>query len=229
MTTQATLMTMIFDPVKGFSDALLRPRAWLPMLAVLGGAVVIYALYFQTVDFGWFVERTLNANPQLTDDQREVARRVIQPSTMMWSTLAVTVIVTPLLFAVFALYYLLVAQVLGHKVSFGKWYAFCIWTSVPRLVVYPLMVYQIASSKGQVALEDLSMVSLHYLLGHQGDPTAWTSLASAIDLTTFWSAAVSVVGFRVWTGESLRTSVVVNAIPYAVFYGLWALRIALAG
>jgi hypothetical protein len=228
MDTTLTLLDVYLDPAKAFRDTWAKSRAWLPLLAVLGGTAVIYLLYFSTVDFGWFVDHTLNASPELSDDQREMARNVLNPTTMMVSTTLLTVIATPLLFAVFALYYLLASQVLGHKVPYGKWFAFCVWCSVPRLIVFPLMLYQIASSQGRVAIEELSMVSFNYLFFRQPNDHVWAGLANAIDLTTVWSAVISVIGFRVWTGATWRTSVVVNAIPLAAFYGLWAIKIALS-
>ena len=222
------IANVVFDPAKAFRDALQRPAAWWPLLAVLGGSALIYLLYFMTVDFPWFVEHTLKANAEFTDEQREAARGLLKPMMITVSSLLATLVVPTAMFALTALYYLLVGQVLGHGVSYGKWFAFCVWTSVPRILAFPLMLYQIASSHGQVAIEDLSMMSLNFLLLHAPNDHPWASLASTLDLTFAWSMAVSVIGFRVWTGERWRTSLVVNAIPCLAVYGLWALRILLS-
>jgi Amt family ammonium transporter len=55
----------------------------------------------------------------------------------------------------------------------------------------------------------------------------WIQLKGVL-VTIVWSAVVSVIGFHVWTRESIRTSIAVNAVPYLLFYGLWAARIALS-
>lgn len=224
-----TLVEMFLDPMRAFARTLSDGRAWVPLLLVLGGTAAIYALYFGTVDFDWFVGHLLDQHPDFSDDQRETTRQLLSPGSLATSTLAVTLLLTPALFALFALYFLLVSQVLGHRVRYGKWFAFCVWCAVPRLAVYPLMLFQIATSHGQVAIEDLSMVSFSFLLLRDAAHSAWAGWAGAIDLTVLWSAFLGVVGFRVWTAESWRTSVAVGLLPYLAIYGLWALRIALSG
>jgi uncharacterized membrane protein YqhA len=229
MNASAMMIQTIVDPTRAFREALQRPRAWWPLVAVVAGTAAIYVLYFTTVDFDWFVHRLLNANPDLSDEQRAAALEVLKPMTVTTSTVFVALVAPTLVFALIALYYSLVGQLLGHAITYRKWFAFCVWTAVPRLIVFPLMLFQIASSHGQVALEDLSMVSLNFLLLHQPSNHPWAAWSSALDLTVVWSFVVGVIGFRVWTGESLRTSLVVNAIPTLAFFGLWALRIGLSG
>lgn len=226
----ATVMChIVLDPVPAFKAALQRPQAGWPLLAVVGGTTLIYALYFLTLDFGWFVDHALRAKPELSDAQRAAVREVLQPTMLTVWSLLTAVVVPVLVFALLALYYLLAAQLLGHRIGYGHWFAFCAWTAVPRVLAYPLMLYQIASSHGQVALEDLSMLSLNFLLLHRPPDHAWAGLASAVDLTALWSLAVSVVGFRAWTGERWATSAAVSLAPSALVYGLWALRVSLGG
>lgn len=218
---------MFYDSRQGFSRLDGRPALWLPLLAVTLGTALMYYWYFATVDFDWLISHTLAASPDLTDSQRDTARGMMTLSMMSWTTVGMTILLTPLTFAMFAVYYLMAGRFLGCEIGYARWFAFCVWTSVPRLLVLPLMALQIVTSHGQVALEDLSMVSLNALLLHLPNSSPWAGLASGIDLTIGWSCVLAVSGLRVWTRRSYAACTFIVLLPLVTLYGLWALKIAM--
>ncbi|HEY0589713.1 MAG TPA: YIP1 family protein [Pseudoduganella sp.] len=218
---------MFYEPGKAFTALREKSHAWLPLLALMIGSAAMMYWYFQTVDFPWMMEQTAAANPDLTDEQREAMKSMMSPATMTWTTLGGILIGTPLIYAVYALYFLLAGKFLGSEISYGKWFALTVWTSLPRLLVLPLMALQIMTSGGRVAMEDLSMVSLNFLLFQLPAGHPWAGLLSNIDLPLLWSAALTVVGLRVWTGRSLATCITIAVLPLALIFGVWAAKIAL--
>jgi hypothetical protein len=150
---------------------------------------------------------------------------MMTPALMTWSTVGFTVVITPLLFALFAFYYLMAGKFLGSEIGYGRWYAYCVWTAVPRLLVLPLMALQIVKSDGKVALEDLSMVSLNMLFFQLPHGHPWGAFANGFDLTVVWSVVLAVIGLRAWTGRSAGVCCGVALAPLVVVYGAWAAKI----
>lgn len=221
-------MGLVFtDPQVAFSRLKSDSSPWLPLLAILLlGAAIMY-WWVATVDFAWLRAHAAAANPQMNGEQRAAMNAFMTPTTMLWSIQIGMLVGTLGTLLVSALYYLLAGRILKAPLGFGKWFAFVCWTSLPRLLVYPLMALQIATSNGQVTAEGLNLASIASLLRLEAD-SPWYGLATSLDFTVVWSMVLSVIGLKVWTGRSTSTCVWVSIIPAALIYGLWALKIILS-
>lgn len=221
-------MGLVFtDPQLAFSRLKNDSSPWLPLLSILLlGAAVMY-WWVATADFTWLRAHAAASNPEMNGEQRAAMNAFLTPSTMMWSTQLGMLFGTLATLLLSALYYLLAGRVLKTPFSYGKWFAFTCWTSLPRLLIYPLMALQIATGNGQVAVEGLNLASIAALLGLESD-NPWIGLASSLDFTVVWSLVLSVIGLKIWTGRSTSTCTWVAVIPFAAIYGLWALKILLS-
>lgn len=224
----AISLQMFYEPSKAFANLRQNSRAWLPLLLIIVSTALMFWWYYATVDHNWLVDNTLAANPDMNDAQREATRKMMSSDTMSWFAIGGVVVATPVIYALYALYYLLAGKFMGSDIGYGKWFALTAWTSLPRLLVLPLMAMQIMTSGGQVAMEDLSMTSLNFLLFQLPSSHPWAGLANNIDLTMVWSVALAVIGLRVWTGRSIATCVTVSLLPLVLIYGGWAAKIALS-
>lgn len=110
----------------------------------------------------WLADQTIAAKPDMREEECEAARAVLTPGLMRWSGIGGALVGIPLASALYALYYLLAAKFSG--IGYGKWFALAVWASLPRLLALPLMATQIISSDGRVTMEDLSMVTLNFLV-----------------------------------------------------------------
>ncbi|MES3023328.1 MAG: YIP1 family protein [Pseudomonadota bacterium] len=227
MSASATgvLLQMFYDPKAAFESTLARTRSWLPLLAVTLGSAALLFWYFRTVDFTWLFNHMLAGMPDADEAQREAIRTGLSPAVITWGGLVSVMLTVPATAAMFGLYYLLAAKFVGNDIGFKKWFGFGAWIMVPRLLVLPLMALQIVSSGGQVGMEDLSMVTLNYLVLHLAPGHPWAGLAGSVDLTVLWTIALSVVGLRVWTGRALATCVTISLLPWLLIYGAWAAKI----
>ncbi|RJG19098.1 YIP1 family protein [Massilia cavernae] len=220
-------LQILVEPSKAFAAIRERSHTWLPLLTVMFGSALMIWWYFQTVDFAWLMNHTMASQPDMTDEQRQAAQGIMSQTTMGWMSVAGALIVTPVIYAIFALYYLLAGKFLGSDISFGKWFALTAWASLPRLLVLPLMAMQIMTSGGQVPMEDLSMTSLNFLLFQLPQSHPWAGFLTNIDLAMLWSVVLSVIGLRVWTARSLATCVTISLLPLVLVFGLWAGKIVM--
>jgi hypothetical protein len=231
MATQALfdIGNVILDPKPTFARLKVRGGAWLPLLVLILLSLAIMYWWVTTVDFGWLREHMLSAQGNAKPEQRAAMERFLTPTSMLWSSSIGAVVGTLLALAVSALYYLVAGKVIGVPFSYGKWFGFSVWTSVPRLLTLPLSALQIVTSHGRLAPEDLNMVSLNYLVFHLPLSNPWASLLGSLDLSTVWSLVLAVIGLKAWTGRSTTTCVTVALLPYLIVYGLWAAKIAFFG
>lgn len=223
----AILFRMLYEPDKAFAALREKSHAWLPLAALMTGTAAMLYWYFQTVDFAWLADQTIAAKPGMSEEEREAARAVMTPAVMRWSAIGSAVVAIPVVYALYALYYLLAAKFIGSDISYGKWFALAAWASLPRLLVLPLMATQIISSDGRVTMEELSMVTLNFLVFQLPVSHPWAGLANNIDLALLWSVVLTVIGLRVWTGRRLASCITIGVLPVAVVVGLWAGTIAL--
>jgi hypothetical protein len=231
MATQALfdIGNVFLEPTPTFARLKSKTNAWLPLLVSILLSLAVMYWWVSTLDFDWLREHMLSAQPAAKPEVRAAMARAMTPKFMMWSTGISAVVGSLLIFAVLGVYYLLAGKVIGSSIGYGKWFGFAVWTSVPRLLSVPLSMVQIATSHGQLAPEDLNMVSLNYLLFHLPLSNHWAGLVGSLDLTTFWSMALATIGLKAWTGRSTGTCLAVVLLPYLVIYGLWAAKIAFFG
>ncbi len=227
--TITTMGQLFYEPKAAFETLKDNPRGWIPLLTIIVLSAAMMYWYFATVDFNWMVQNMLSANPKLDDAARATMEKAMSRNTMMWMTLAGVVIGTPVALALSALYMLIASKFIGSDISFGKWMSFSAWTSMIKLIGLPLMAVQILTSHGQLAMEQLNMLSLNFLLFHLPTAHKWAGFVTSLDVTMIWSAIVTVIGLRVWTGRSTGTCVTIALIPLAVIYGLWACKLVFFG
>ena len=231
MATQALfdIGNVILEPSPTFARLKARTNAWLPLLVVILLSVAITYWWVATLDFPWLTEHMLAAQPKATPEMRTAMERFMTPTMMLWSTVIGSVVGILLMTALTAVYYLIAGKALGTSISYGKWFGFAVWTSIPGLLKFPLSALQIVTSHGRLAPEDLNMLSLNYLALHLPASNPWAGLAAGIDLTVFWSIVIATIGLKAWTGRSTGTCVTIAVLPYVIIYGLWAAKIALIG
>lgn len=217
---------IFYEPKEAFESLKNDSPVWLPLLSLsLLTAAVLY-WYLSTVDFTWFIERMVNADPSAKPEARAAMRTMITPGFMTVSTVGWTLISIPALCALSALYFFIVSRLVGSDIRYGKWFSFAAWVGVPGLLALPLMAVQIVSGHGRIALEELNMLSLNFLVFHLSLGDAWMGLVNSLNLTMIWSAALTAVGLNAWTGRSTAFCVVMALLPLVVVYGAWAVKIA---
>lgn len=231
MNAVQTFTTLFTEPSRAYRAIEERGHAWFPILLIMASALAFHIWYFNIVDINWLVEHMVNSNPnQSSPEQRTAAKQMFTQSTLLWGGIGGIVIGTPLILAVFGLYYLLVGKTLGTEHSYGQWFSFISWSSLPMLLSTLVRAIQLAlSDSNQVAQESLNALSLNELFVHAEVGTPWKLFADSLDLTALVCLALTVIGLKVWTKASTAACLIAALIPSVLIYGIWALRIVSAG
>ena len=219
----------MLEPFPTFTRLKEKPAAWIPLLSLILLTLAVTYWWITTTDFAWLREQMVAAQPDMKPEQREMMEKFVTPNAMLWSQVVAISVGTLVFTAIAAAYYLIAGKVMGSQIGYGKWFGFAAWTSVPRLLVLPLMALQVATSEGRLAFEDMNMVSLNYLLFLLPMSHPWANLANSIDLTVPWSLALAAIGLKAWTGRSMGTCILVAALPYVLVYGIWAAALMILG
>ncbi|MBC3875885.1 YIP1 family protein [Undibacterium flavidum] len=221
----SVIAKLFFEPKAAYIALKEKPAAWVPLVMIILGSLIVFYWYFATVDLSWLIEHTMASQPNLKPEARTAMASFMTRNAMMYSTLGIVFALSLIIYAVFALYYWLASKVLGTEITYGNWFHFTVWTSVPALLGLPLMAIQVATGHGQVAMEDLNMLSMNYLIAHAPLGAPWERFLTNISITTLWTALLSFVGLRVWTGRSTAACAFAALLPYVFFFGCWALKI----
>jgi hypothetical protein len=231
MATQSLLDmgNVILEPSSTFTRLKDKPNAWVPLVLLILLTVAVSYWWISTEDFAWLLDHMMSTKPDMKETERAAMARIMTPTTMLLTSAGGAAIGTIVIFALIALYYSVAGRVIDAPAGYGKWFAFVVWVSVPRLLAIPLSAVQIMTSGGRLAPEDLNMVSLNYLLFHLPASHAWAGLVGNIDLTSFWTIALAAIGLKAWTGRPMGTCAAVAILPYLLVYGLWAAKIVIFG
>jgi hypothetical protein len=218
------LLQMFYRPCLAFSALKQVPQSWLPLLALTAGIAAIQFWYFQTVDSAWLLEHDMATRPAAANAATP-SDAGIAGAVMMWTVLAISVASVPAGCALHALYLMIAGKAKGIRRKFSDWFVFSAWTSVPNLLLLPLMAFQIMSSRGQIVLEELSLASLNALVFHLPYTDPWAGLAAHIDMAMLWSVVLTATGLRIWTGCRTLTCLLLAVFPVVLVAGVWAVSI----
>lgn len=221
MSPLSTLIAIFIEPGKAMQAVREKSMLWLPLLLLVLGTAAVQVWYYQVVDIGWLQDHILSASGANADPQAmEAAKSFMSRNILMGGAVVGTLLALPIILLITAVYYLLAAKVIGNDITFGKWFAFSTWCTVPTLLLIPVGIAKIlTSSNGQLPPEALNPLSLNQLLLHLPASDAWAGLANAISLPSLWSVVVAIIGYKVWTSKSTLTSAIVVLLPLVLIYG----------
>jgi hypothetical protein len=214
---------LFVEPGKAM-DAVRARSMLLPPLALLVlGTAAIQFWYYQVVDFPWLLDQMFNARSGMEPDQVAMTKKLMTRGMMAGSSIAGSLILIPLMLLVQAGYLVMVARIVGNELPFGKWFAFATWSSVPSLLLLPVMAVRILTARGgQLSPDALNPLTLNALAFHVPMDNPYHSLLSTLNVVMVWSIVVTVIGFARWTGKGRGTSIAVAVLPYVVVFGIWA-------
>lgn len=215
----SALTTMFYEPSATFRRLEARPRGWFPMIVLMVSTCALMLWFFSVVDFAWLLDQMLT---MMKAEEREAAAKFMSKTTMLVSSLISGLVMLPIFFTILGVYLMIVSKALSHGISFGKGFALAAWSSVPGILLFPLGAMQILmASSGQLGFSELNPVSLNQLLFHYDMAHPLTTLMDTMNLTTFWSVFLLVIGFEVWAKVKRSTAILVVVVPFVLVYGGW--------
>ena len=232
MTTQVNnlsiLTNVLTDPQKAFKDIQADYPILLPLLSFLSLAAFVSILYLYMVDYSWYVEQNVEmlAGDKSKSEQETVRTQMnlMAPTTQGVIAAITTTIGYLIFFAVYAGYYVMCSNINNDGYDFKQWFSFISWAWIPKsLLLLIAVVIILISDNGQISQYSLNPVSLNSLIFDLNPTTGLGMLASMIDLATFWTIGIMVIGYKQWTQSSLGKSLFIVLLPYLLIFGIWAL------
>lgn len=220
---------IVTAPSAAFADLKEKPRFIFPLVVLCVTTAAILFWYYSFVDFEWFRDRLVSANPnvgRMTEQQREQAAKAMArmtPNIIMWTSMISVLIMIPAMRAIQAVYFLLAGNVVNVRFKFEQWFALSCWTSLPIVIATASMaVYLLTAGSNQIGYEEVSLLSLNELLFHKTMQDKGFALWSSLTVLHPWMWWLTVLGVRVWSGRSWLFSSVFALAPIALIYGGWA-------
>ncbi|MGB9430089.1 MAG: YIP1 family protein [Gammaproteobacteria bacterium] len=220
----ACLGNIFVEPKKALQD--IRPHggwAWYPLVITLILTTAMSAWYFSTVDISWLADQTLAPlASKYSSDQLDAMRGGFTRNRFLFGATVGGTIVILFIYLLQALYFFLVSKLGGfEEQSYGKWFSFTVWTSFPMVLstIATGIAYLFASH--QTSYYALDVTSLNTLLFHLPMSHPLMGVAASVRLTWFWTLALMVLGFALWTRKSLGKSALIVLIPWVLIYVLW--------
>ena len=205
--------------------------SWAPFLLVIVTTVALFLYYFTTVDFEWMIDQMLEqmaSQKDMSSDELQATQDYMTKTSMTWSSTLGGAIGIIVINAIMAVYFYLTTKVSSpNELTYGAWYGFSWWVSMPIVVSYFLGALVIAfSSEGMVSLQDLSPTSLGFLAESS---SVWHSFAGSLNLFSLWSIALGTIGLSSWLNIPSKKAFIIAVAPSLVIYAIWAIYIGFSG
>jgi len=217
------LLDIFLDPGKVFIALKERPTFLVPLLVFVAVLVASTLAYFLRVDPVWYADHVLAmAGTEMTTAEIAQAKQFMPSAPVQgYIGTAVAAIATPLLFALFAVYYLLAGKVAGAAVTFKHAMALSTWASMPTVLGIAVMLVGALLMAPQTAQNTLMLTNVDPLLVQLPYDSAFSGLAKGFSLITFWVIGLTALGWKTFTGSGWKSALLVAVLPTLVFYGGW--------
>lgn len=232
-------MEQVSNPFQACNDIFFKPRrvfatikdkhnwSWLPFLILIAATALPTYLYFNFVDFSWYIENVMVASlGDVSPAEQDAVRNSVSHSMVLYGGLTMILIGVPIISAIFAIYLNLTSKLDEESVlGFTDWYGFVWWISLPSIIGSLISVALILMADShEIAPLVMAPTTLAYLFSVDLQ-SEWMSLLQMIRLETIWTLYLTIVGIVQWTALSTKTAVKIALAPYLVIWGIWALII----
>lgn len=224
------LRTVLIDPflapAEAFRAVRERPAAswWALLLIALIAALSVYAL-LGGASPEWIVSQQLLEVGELKPDELAMTRTAlldVAPYAVHLGAVS-QVLVLPIFCALLAAVYLLAERLLGRsRQRYAAWFALAALSMMPLVVnALGLIVLSLLQS-GDKPLQLANYASLNALVLGLSPGERGQGLAAALNLFYLWSIGLAAIGSRAYTAYSWGRCVLLAALPYLGFFGIWA-------
>jgi hypothetical protein len=225
----ARLVGVFFEPTKTFEDVAARPNFWVPLILVLGLALVYLVLFSQHVGWERMIRQQLESSSratQLTPEQREMQLQMGLKFAPVAGYLGVLLGI-PVGYLIWAAILLgIVKGILSAPVRFKQVYAAFCYAGMPGLLMTILaIVVMYMKAPGDFNLANPLVFNPGALLERATTSKFVYSLASSLDLFRLWTLILVGIGLKAAGGKKLSMGGAMGAV--FVPWALWTLVAAL--
>jgi hypothetical protein len=217
----ARITGVFFEPGKTFEDIGLRPT-WLLPLAIIVVAVLAFSLtYGQHIGWDQMMRQQLANNAraaQMTPEQREAAITQGAKFAPIFSYL--TVIFVPIGYLISAGVLLAMTAMMSAGLKFKQVFAVVCYSGLPSVIFGILgVVVMFLKSPADFNIQNPLAFNIGAFMDPQASSKFVYSLATSIDLFSFWMIFLIATGLKAGAGRKLSFGGALTAVvvPWAVY------------
>jgi hypothetical protein len=223
---------ILFEPVKTFEDIARRPTWVVPMVLLIACVLIMMFLFSQHVGWERMIRHQFETNPRLTqmDPEQRQRARDMQIRFSGVGAYAGAILGVPIVDLLWALILFgIVKGIMGAAVRYKQVFAVVVWAGITGLISTTLVIIVMFLKNP----DDFNLQNpLVFNPGALMDPLTTSkfvySLATSLDLFTFWLLILVGIGLKAAGGRTISTGGAMTAVflPWLV----WTLgKASLAG
>lgn len=219
------LVDIFLDPAKVFAAEKDKPTFLLPTAIFVALMVAMTLAYHLRVDPAWFTDFQLSmAGTEMTEAEKAQAKQFMPGArTAGYIGAAATVVIIPIMFSIFALYYLLAGKIAGAAISFKHGLSLASWSSIPTVLTMIVAIVGALTMAPQTPQYSLMLTHVDPLLVQLPFDHALSAIAKSFNLLGLWAIALGAIGWKVFARSGWGSAVFVAALPTVLIYGIWLL------
>jgi hypothetical protein len=191
-------------PAAEFRAIAQDPRPWTPLLAFTAVTLLFTVVWMTRVDPAEFIRARMEESPRASRMNSEQKARIVEVQARYFKPIALgsSLIFTPLIaIAVGALFLLVFRFFLADEMSFRQSMAVVAWAFLPVALVTTSLTLLTLALKGDWTIDPSHALqaNLALALDRETTPRALYTLASSLDLFTFWQLWLLALGFAAAT------------------------------
>jgi hypothetical protein len=222
---------VFFEPGKTFEDVARRPAFIVPLVLVILCSLVYTGLYSQHVGWERMIRHQMETNPRTAQQPPEQREQAVQMGAKFAPIVgyAVGLLGVPLGFLIGAAVLLGMVKIMSAPITLKQVYAVMCYSGITGIVFIVLAIaVMFLKNPDDFDIQNPLAFNLGALLDpNSGSKFAYT-LASSMDLFSFWKIFLIAIGLKAAGGRSLSFTSALIAV--LVPWGVWVLcAAALAG
>lgn len=230
------VINVFLDPRAAFADIAARPRFWVPVVLLIILSVGSLATFSYYVGWDRVMQQQMESNPQLQNMSADQRARMEETQARMASVMGYVVPASPILtvpltlLIVAGVFALVFRVLLATDVSFRQLFAVTSYGFLPDLIAgLATIAVVVLKDPDQFNLENPLAFNVGAYLDPESTSKALLSIATSIDLFTFWKLGLLAIGIAVAARKlAFSTALAGVSIPWLIWVllktGLAALR-----
>ncbi|MCO7225430.1 YIP1 family protein [Pleionea sp. CnH1-48] len=232
MSVMSSLVDIFASPSKAFTERKENGKVFLPLMLILGLSVFQLWLYFDKVDYDYYIDYSVSQSAEdMTPAQIEQTRDALSsiPKTgLMSAAMGSAAVMTLILFLLLAVYLIVVSNVRNDELTFGQCFSLIVWSHFVMIVSILIGIVGILlADSNQIPLEIARGLSLQNLLSLAEPADNTFKIWSNLDLSSaVWANILLAIGYKQFTNSSMTASLIIGFIPTTIIMTLvvmWAL------
>ena len=219
----ARIAGVFFEPSKTFADIARKPTWLLPLILAIAGGLAVTAVIGQHIGWDRVVRHQIESSSQAQQLSPEQKEQRIQVGAKMAPVIGYVapIIFVPVFFLLAAGIFMgLLAGVMSASVKFKQVFAAVAWACLPNLVVAALtIVVMFLKNPDDIDTQNALMFNVGAYMDPQHSSKFLVSLASSIDLFSFWVMLLMATGLKAAAGKKLSFggALFVVVLPWAIY------------